>query len=171
MDKRIFLVLIAFSMVLGCAFASTITRSVDSATVAPGADVKVTLTVDITGGETFYVIDEIFPSGWTVKDAGTGSTGQAGHLKWVVIQDAKNTTYDYVLTVPATVGTETFSGTYMFEGMASEAQIQGIQGIEFVTPSVIPPAETNMDFPMVIIAAIVMIIVIAVVAISMKKKK
>ncbi len=171
MEKKIFLVLVAFAMLFGCAFASTVTRSVGNATVAPGVDVTVTLAVNITGNETFYVIDEKIPSGWIIKDTGIGTTEQVGHLKWVVIQDAKNTNYEYTLTAPDTIGTAAFTGTYMLEGMEKEAQIQGVQSAEVITESNAMPPELNGSYALIAIAAIVVIIVAFVIASKKTAKK
>ncbi|MDP2974222.1 MAG: hypothetical protein Q8N60_04170, partial [Candidatus Diapherotrites archaeon] len=126
MNKKNFLLPALFILLFGCAFASTVTRSFSATTVRPGADLTVTLTVDITAAETYYAIDEVFPSGWIVKPGSTtGSAEHAGHLKWVVTEGAVNTTYTYVLTAPNQSGTANFSGIFMFEEMGSETAIGG----------------------------------------------
>jgi len=125
MDKKIIPLLLAVALFCGSAYASEISRSLSAAAATPGSDITVTLTVSISGGETYYVIDETVPSGWAIKDPGSGATDQPGHLKWVVIQDAQNTAYTYALTAPEQPGTGSFSGKYMLEGMASEAEIGG----------------------------------------------
>jgi len=102
-----------------------IKRSFSSSSIEAGSDVTVTLTISPGNNHTFYAIDEIIPSGWTVKDAGTGSTAYAGHIRWVLIQDASRTTYTYVLTSPASAGKGTFYGIYMFEGHTTEQTIKG----------------------------------------------
>lgn len=171
MNKRVFLVLFSFAMLFGCAFASTVTRSADNTTVAPGADLKVTLAVNVTSSETFYIIDEKIPSGWAIKDAGTGATEQTGHLKWVIIQGAKDTDYEYVITPPSEVGTATFAGTYMFEGMEKEAQIQGVSGVQVITEQNTTTVETNISYPLLAVAAIVVIIVAFVIMSKRTTKK
>ena len=117
------ILLILFS--IGYCAASTVTRSFSASEVEPSASLTVTLTVDVTGSESFYAIDESTPSGWTVSDAGTGATDQTGHIKWVVIQDAGDTSYDYTMTAPASEETTAVSGLYMFEGMGAETSIEG----------------------------------------------
>ncbi len=102
-----------------------IMRSFSSTSIAAGSDVTVTLTISPGNGHTYYAIDEMIPRGWTVKDAGTGSTLHAGHIKWVVIQEAARTTYSYVLTSPASAGKGIFNGIYMFEGDTKEQIIKG----------------------------------------------
>jgi len=125
MSKKNFLLPALFILLFGCAFASTVTRSFSATTLGQGADLTVTLTVGITAAETYYAIDEVFPSGWTIKNAGTGSTEHSGHLKWVVTESAVNIAYTYVLTAPSQSGTANFSGIFMFEEMGSETAIGG----------------------------------------------
>lgn len=125
MGKKSVLVIAAFLLLLGFSQASTVSRSFSSTTVNPSSNLTVTLAVDVTGSETYYAIDESIPSGWAIANRGTADNNQAGHLKWVVIENAADKTYTYVLTAPSTARTTTFSGIYMFEGMASETQIAG----------------------------------------------
>lgn len=125
MSKKNFLLPALFILLFGCTFASTVTRSFSATTVQQGSDLTVTLTVDITGTETYYAIDERVPSGWTVKDAGTGSAEHSGHLKWVVTENAADAAYTYVLTAPSQSGRADFSGIFMFEDMGVETPIGG----------------------------------------------
>ena len=112
---------------------SSVTRSFSSTTVQPGQTVTVTLTVSVVGGETFYALDETVPSGWTITNAGGLDTSEPGHLKAIVLQDAQSTTYSYTVTAPSTTGIYTFSGTYQFEGMGSDATIGGASQVEVTT--------------------------------------
>lgn len=167
MNKKITIVFLALLLATGTCFASEITRSLSSATVSPGEDLAVTLTITITEEETFYAIDELVPEGWTIKDAGTGSAKHEGHLKWVVIQNAANTTYTYVLTAPAEEETATLAGRYQFEGMTTEANIGGTTSVTVtekkqppITPPVTPPADYTLPAIALIIAAIVIAIFI-----------
>ncbi len=128
MSKKNLLLPAIFILLFGFTFASTVTRSFSATTVQPGADLTVTLTVDITAAETYYAIDEVLPSGWTVKSyEDTGSAEHAGHLKWVDanVTDAADTPYTYVVTAPSQSGTADFSGIFMFEGMEIETPISG----------------------------------------------
>ena len=107
------------------AAADTVTRDLPASADA-GATITVSLTVDVETDATYYVIDEIVPSGWTISDASGGDTTEPGHIKWAVIMDAADITYSYTVDVPAdATGACTFGGTYMFEGMADEATILG----------------------------------------------
>ena len=96
--------------------AGTVTRSFSSSAVAPGSSVDVTLTVDVDG-ESYYVIDEVYPNGWTVTNNGGGNAATSGHLKWVVVSGTSDTSYTYRLSVPDdTSGMIEFTGTYAFQG-------------------------------------------------------
>lgn len=164
MNKTIILLIAICILVAGYACASTVTRSFSSTTVQPGADLTVTLTVDITGAETFYAIDERIPttpSGWTVKDKGTGNTEHTGHVKWVEFQGAKDTTVTYTLTAPSQTGTATFPGIYMFEGMPSEAQIAGQNQVS---------VGATAGSPDLLAPLIALVAIIAIVAIAVKRK-
>jgi len=165
MNRKIILLVATFMLLLASGYASTVTRSISPATVQPGADVTVTLSVDVTDGATYYAIDEMPPSGWTVKDEGTGSSVHEGRLKLLVIEDAANMDYTYVLTAPSS-GTGSFSGTYMFEGDSGEISIGGASSVTVSTGGELGPGPaptTAPDYTLPIVAALV-IIVIAVVA-------
>ncbi len=162
MNKKAILLFAICILVAGNACASTVARSFSATTVQPGADLTVTLTVDITGSETFYAIDELVPSGWTVKDSGTGSAEHTGHVKWVEIQGAKNTTLTYTVTAQSEPGTATFAGTYMFEGMPNEAQMAGQTQVSVGATA----GSTDLLAPLV-----ALVVIIAIVAIAVKRKK
>ena len=173
MDKRKILVILALFLIMESCLASEITRSLSSATVAPGEDLTVTLTVTVDGDETFYAIDELVPTGWTVKDAGSGSAEHEGHIKWVIIESAENTSYTYTLTAPIGEGTTTIVGMYQFEGMAAEADITGTTSVsvaEANQPPVTPPAQTAPDYTLPAIAlAIAAVVIVAFVVYSKRK--
>ncbi|HLD58093.1 MAG TPA: hypothetical protein VI977_00425 [archaeon] len=111
--------------------ADSVVRSLSSLNALHGTNVTVSLRATVGTGHTYYAIDEVVPTGWTIANLGGADNTQAGHLKWLVITGAANTTYTYVLTAPASAGTGTFgapSGTtakYMFEGQSLEQQIRG----------------------------------------------
>ena len=158
MNKKTMLIIAAMLLLLANSHASTITRSFSNTTIQTESDLTITLTVSITAGETYYAIDETIPSGWTTSDPGTGATDQAGHLKWVVIQNAENTTYNYTLTAPAQPETTTFSGTYMFESTTQEAQISGQKQVSVGSQA---PKPTT-DYLTIGIAAIVALILLVI---------
>jgi hypothetical protein len=125
----------AFSLLIPNALAASVSRTFSSTSVAPGGEVIVTLSVDVSGGADYYAIDEIYPTGFTVADGGIGSTQHAGHWKHVVIQDAANSQFAYRITAPATEGVYEFSGEYMFGGMADPVPITGQSSLTVTTAS------------------------------------
>jgi hypothetical protein len=104
--------------------ASSVSRAFSKSAAGPGETIQVNLTVSITGGEGYYAIDEMYPSGWTVTST-SGYTNETGHIKFVVLQGAASGNQTYRITSPFTPGNYTFSGTYMFENMTSPASISG----------------------------------------------
>jgi len=130
----VFLIIFAYSV-----SAQSVARSLSTTTVVVGETVTVTLSVTV-GGADAYAIDELIPTGWTVSDAGSASTDHSGHLKWVVVGESTNsgyncgglnscinsisdTTYVYTLTAPASAGTATLTGEYMFDTDSASRQI------------------------------------------------
>jgi len=113
--KKLLMLFVMGILMLGLTSASTVARSFSSSTLNSGQTLSVTLTVDVTGSDTFYAIDELIPTGWVLTNNGGGDTSQSGHLKWIVLSSASDTSYTYQLTAPATTGIHTFSGTYGFD--------------------------------------------------------
>jgi hypothetical protein len=105
--------------------ASGVIRTVSPGVAAPGENVTVTLSVDVSGGNDYYAIDEIFPPGWTVIEKGLGSTEHKGHWKYVIIESAKNAQLTYKLQAPQAEGVYSFSGEYMFGGTTEPVPIMG----------------------------------------------
>jgi hypothetical protein len=163
------MLLTAFFLVVcasGLVAASTVSREFGSDTVLPGEDLAVTLRVSIDGDETFYIIDELVPEGWTIKEPGTGSSEHAGHLKWIVIQDAGNGDYSYILTAPATEGTTVFDGSYIIEGMLGEGKITGQSQV-----SVSAQMAQPQDYTLAVIAIVAIIAAATVLALFSRKNK
>ncbi|MFH1787740.1 MAG: putative metal-binding motif-containing protein [archaeon] len=104
---------------------SGVVREFSSTQVNQGETVTVHLGVFIKGGESFYAIEEYIPEGWVVINNGGGSTTDANTLKWVVIQNALDTTYSYTIKAPSNIGDYSFSGHYMFEGFSDSKIILG----------------------------------------------
>lgn len=117
------------------AYAGTVTRSFSSTSLETGENLTVTLFVDVTG-ETYYAVDEGIPSGWTISDAGSGSTGQPNHLKWANFSKTPidDNVYVYVLTSTAS-GTSNFSGGYMFEGDSTQQTVAGQTQVTVSAPA------------------------------------
>jgi len=83
------------------------------------------------GNATYYTVDETVPGGWEIISASGGGdyTSESGHVKWIILNDAKDTTYTYRIKIPeVAVGSYTFSGYYTFEGMP-ESNIEGDEDV------------------------------------------
>jgi len=173
MKKIVFLFLLVL-LFFGFASAGNITRGFSSSSLTPGQALTVTLFVSLDN-ETFYLLDEIVPGGWTVIDAGSGSIEQQGHVKWVVIQNAASATYSYTVKAPSSEGTASFSGKYLFEG-GSETEIAGAKTMLVAkaepNPEPIPEPAPAVN-SMLLAGALVIgaILIIAGILILKKKKK
>lgn len=151
----------ALLFIVPLASAASVTRTLSPSTVSPGGTVTVTLTVDVAGSKEFYAIDDLYPQGWEVTDAGVGSIQHTGHWKHVIISDAVNTQYTYTLRAPTEEGTYSFAGgEYIFGGMEDTVQIAGQDTIT------VAPQQAGVE-----VLVIAVIIVIAVVAFLVMKKK
>jgi hypothetical protein len=122
-------------MLIPMAGAAGVTRSLSSEAVQAGGTLTVTLRVNVSGAGDHYAIDEMFPRGWRVSDAGGGSTEHDGHWKYVTLEGARDTLLDYALTAPGEPGTYRFSGEYMFGGMEDAEAIQGQDTVSVVSPA------------------------------------
>ena len=109
------------------AAALNVCRDAPSGAQSEGVDIPISLEVTVDGA-TWYMVDEIIPSGLTVTDAGGADTTEAGHLKWIVLTGATDTTYTY--TVQGLAGTYTFAGEFQIEGMADSEPIDCDTGLE-----------------------------------------
>ncbi len=154
MKKRGFY-LIAFFLLSLVYYASsvdyTVTRTVNTTQVVVDGTVEVSLYVDVGNPPNMadaYAIDDVYPSGWTVVDPGSGSTNHTGHIKWVVVgistsssyscsgldscvDPMQDVTYRYILQAPSSPETATISGKYMFDVQSSE-QNTGSTTIEVI---------------------------------------
>mgnify|MGYP006283753437 CR=1 FL=1 len=137
MKKRglmwIFLLIVAVYSVS----ASNVTRDFSSGIIDQGSTVDINLTVDITGSEGYYIIDDLIPAGMTITDTGTGNTNDAGHIKWFVSSGVADTVLSYTLEdTDNSIRTVQFNGTYIFESdHLNEYQILGQQSLDICTPS------------------------------------
>ena len=125
--------------------AGTVTRSFNHDPTYASGQVVVTLTIDVAAGENFYVIDEVFPSGFTVTNTGGASTLTAGHLKWAVYSGVQDTTLSYTLNVPATTGSYAFSGSYAFQGATATSIIGGDPSLQITSCSASTETCNNAD--------------------------
>ena len=113
----------------GVNVSSRVTRALSHTSLDAGENLTVTLTVQITGNESYYAIDEVPPAGSMVIDSGGGNTSYAGHIRWAVIENATSVLYTYIV-VPTRTGNHSFNGTYMFENMTNETIIGGDTDVE-----------------------------------------
>jgi|GEM_PF-2821174 len=98
------------------ASASSITRNLPTTLIDQSGTIDVGLVVDITNTEGFYLIDETIPEGMKVLNPGSGSTAQAGHIKWFITSTIQDTTLYYTLQDATGIERDVqFSGTYIFE--------------------------------------------------------
>lgn len=116
---------LAFLILIGSVNATSVTRSFSDTIVGHNANVTTNLVVSLTNGETYYLIDETYPSGWAIVDQGTGDTTQPNHIKWVIITGAVNTTLSYVIQSPVVDGYYNWSGEWIAEGMSFSEIISG----------------------------------------------
>ena len=140
--------------------AADVTRSLSSETVPAGGTLTVTLTVDVSGANTYYAIDDIYPAGWEVVDSGVGSIKHAGHWKHVVIEDVQDAQFIYTLSAPSEEGTYNFSGEYMFLRMEDTVPITGQDSVSVGGHA--PGGNWMIPFwviPLVIVVAVIAFIV------------
>lgn len=110
MLKKILLVLVL--LLIPLALAGTVERSFSAATVTRGETVDVTLAVTVEAGDSFYILEETFPTNWVVTANGNLDDGTAGQLKAVVMMSPVSTTYTY--SVRAETASGSFTGTTAF---------------------------------------------------------
>jgi hypothetical protein len=112
--------------------ASYVTRSFSNQTPATCSVLNVFLNISVNGGDTFYVIDEVFPAGWSLVNTGVGNTSTSGHIKWTVITGAASTQYQYSVATPcSSIGKYSFSGEYVFNNL-SVVNIGGLNNVSVV---------------------------------------
>lgn len=111
---------------------STVTRKIETTVENGNYIATVTLAVDIDGEETYYLIDEVYPVGWTITEASNyGSyVSDPGHIKWVVIMGAHSMEYKYTMTMTDPPESNVFHGKYMVEGDKVEQSILGKSVLE-----------------------------------------
>lgn len=138
----IFLILLFYGV---SAADYTVSRTVNTSQVSVDGSVEVSLFVDVGDAPNMadaYAIDDIYPSGWTVTDPGSGNTNQSQHIKWVVVgvsssssyscsgldscvEPMQDVTYRYILQAPSSPETATIIGKYMFDVQSAEQNIAG----------------------------------------------
>lgn len=122
---------------------SSVTRALPSRSQAAGSPITVSLDVNV-GSATYYALDEVVPTGWTITNASRGGNyiSDPGHVKWVVIVDATDTRLTYTVAIPAdAAGDCTFGGTYGMEGRSEKSTGGGT----VVTVSDYDPYDADHD--------------------------
>ena len=135
------MLVVALAAVMQPAGASEVTRSLS---VNPGITeevITVNLTATITGGETFYYIEEIIPPGCTVINPGSGVIGIDGHIRWN--GGAAGGSYLYQLRLPYLKGVYPFAGIYTFEGMGLSPLIGGQPTVTAINPPMISSPDKS----------------------------
>jgi hypothetical protein len=123
--------------------AGSVTRSFSSGSVEQGGHLTVTLAVDVNESqEDVYAIEEDYPDEWSVVDSGGLNSQDPGYLKKVVIDNASDTEYQYVLSAPSAMGNYTWYGQYLFENMSDELPIGGDSHAS-VTEAPPPPPDDD----------------------------
>ena len=111
-------------------------RDLPSGTQAAGSVITVSLDTTV-GSATFYGIDEMVPSGWTVISASNAGdfTSDPGHVKWAITSGAADIVYTYTVQIPvAASGTYAFSGVFEMEGMSSDSAITCDEDVVVAVP-------------------------------------
>jgi len=144
---------LALLFLMPLASASTITRSFSKASAYPGETISVTIDVAVTGGETYYILDETVPAGWAIVNPDPET--EAGHMKWAVIQGAASTSYTYQIIAPQSEGSYTFSGKYMFEGMKTEGSVGGQNMITVQSAALPKPGFESLIAPVIIAGGVI----------------
>ena len=124
--KKLISIILMLCMLVAAVSATTVTRSFSQASVGKNSAATVTLQVDVTGGDTYYLIDEEFPTGLAVTSASDSGdfTTKVGHIFWVVTSGAVTKTYTYTINSGSIDGNYNFVGTYGSESNA-ETSING----------------------------------------------
>ena len=125
---------------------STVSRSFSTRLASKGEIITVSLDVVIRNDDTFYILEEYVPVGWTVINANGGQCSPANRLCWVVISNAIDTTYTYTVQAPLSIGSYTFDGVYIFEGFSLGTTTLGNTSVDIV--DLFPECDADQDgFP------------------------
>ena len=103
---------------------SNVSRSFSSSNIQEGDMFTIDLDVTINGAQSYVLIDEIIPSGFTINSSGNGNISQQGHIKWAITSNVTTTIRSYSLQATS-VGSYSFSGTYFIQGMTNSDNIEG----------------------------------------------
>jgi len=101
---------------------NAVIRSFSKSVVSPGEEIVVIFKVNLLDEQTYYLISEDVPEEFEIVD---GEHNQINQIRLAVIQDAKSTSYKYVMKAPSEEGSYLFNGEYAFEGMTDASPITG----------------------------------------------
>lgn len=98
-------------------------RSFSSEEISPQEIVTVTLTKIFETDHKGLLIEEIFPEGWTINDAGTGFVN-GNYIRWAEISEVELGNLTYELIAPDYSGSWQWEGIYAVDG-ADSTEIAG----------------------------------------------
>lgn len=105
---------------------SQVVRSFSASQVSSGDKITVTLKKTLDEGQKTILVEENFPPGWTVVDAGTG-VASGNTIKWAELATAKPGIFTY--TVQATSDSGIWTGQYSINGLSLK-DIGGLSKLE-----------------------------------------
>lgn len=101
----------------GSVSESIVARTFSASNVNVGDTLVVTLTKNLDASQTNILVEENFPAGWVIVDAGAG-TVVGNTIRWAELTGATSGTYTYTVTVSGSSGTAVWSGKYSINGQA-----------------------------------------------------
>ncbi len=108
----------------------------------PGSPTVVTLTTTIdTGTTSTYIVEDIYPAGWTISGISLGGVDNGTSVRWFFLDNA-NRVLSYSATPPALeTGTKNFSGTIDSDGPGGfqSAAISGEDTTDLAPVTTAPP--------------------------------
>ena len=122
--KKTIMTLLSMLFLVSVVFAISSIQRQHPSQVERCSEVDIDMVVDVDDAS-FYAIDETIPEGWILVDEDSAEISEDGHLKWLDINDAEDTTYTYTLRAPCySFGEHEFQGIYMFEGDDSNKNLE-----------------------------------------------
>ena len=139
MIKKLILLLVLVVLSSSFVAAGSVVRTFDTAIITPGSEVEVTLGVTYNAVKDRLIIEENYPTTFTVVNSGGLDNSISGILRLVQFSGTFLPTITYTLRAPDDLGTYDFSGSYILTGM-TVFPIEGTNRIS-VIESYTPPAE------------------------------
>jgi len=101
---------------------NAVIRSFSKSVVSPGENIEVKFKINLLEDQTYYLISEDTPKEFEIIE---GEHNQKNQIRLAVIQNAKSTSYKYLMKAPSEKGNYVFNGEYVFEGMSGASPIIG----------------------------------------------